>query len=73
VATIAQDLFSYGHGLDLKQRPVAPDEVGRRAAELPDLVLAVVHAGSDQPVPLPAATAPLARGDALVFVRFPDN
>ena len=35
--------------------------------------LAVVHAGSDQPVPLPAATAPLARGDALVFVRFPDN
>ncbi|MEV0841409.1 potassium channel family protein [Actinocatenispora sera] len=73
VATIAQDLFSYGHGLDLKQRPVTPDEVGRRAAELPEVVLAVVPAGSDAPVPLPAATAPLAAGDALVFVRFPDD
>jgi len=71
VATIAQDLFSYGHGLDLKQRPVRPDELGRAAAELPEVVLAVVRAGGTTPVPLPQATAPLAAGDELVFVRFP--
>jgi voltage-gated potassium channel len=73
VAAVAQDLFSYGRGLDLLQRPVTEAETGRPASALPDVVLAVVRGGVGAPVPLPAATAPLAAGDELVYVRFPDS
>lgn len=71
VASVAQDLFSYGHGLDLVQRPVTGAEVGRPVSALSEVVLAVVRRGDDTPVPLPAASAPLAAGDQVVYVRFP--
>lgn len=73
VASVAQDLFSYGHGLDLRQRPVGTDEVGRNAVDLPEVILAVVRAGRDDPIPLPALTTPLNPGDELVYVQFPKN
>ncbi len=71
VADVAQDLFAHGRGLDLVQRAVTPEEVGRPAGELPDMVLAVVH-GDGAPVPVRSAQRPLANGDELVFVRFPE-
>ncbi|MGA8117591.1 MAG: potassium channel family protein [Actinocatenispora sp.] len=73
VASVVQDMFSYGHGMDLRQRPVTADEVGRRPGELPEVVLAVVRRGRGEPVPAPAATWALDAGDELVYVQFPDT
>ena len=42
---VVEDLVSFGQGLDLTDRPVVADEVGRRPAELAVPVLAVVRDG----------------------------
>lgn len=45
VAEVIEDLLEHGQGLDLVERPVRADEVGRSPRLSPDLVLAVVRDG----------------------------
>lgn len=45
VAEVIEDLLEHGQGLDLVERPVRADEVGRSPRQSPDLVLAVVRNG----------------------------
>lgn len=45
VAEVIEDLLEHGQGLDLVERPVRADEVGRSPRQSPDLVLAVVRDG----------------------------
>nr|WP_240895465.1 potassium channel family protein [Kineococcus siccus] len=42
---VVEDLVAFGQGLDLEDRPVTPEEVGRTPADLPVPVLAVVRDG----------------------------
>ena len=65
---VVEDLLSFGQGLDLVDRPVQPDEVGRSARELAAPVLAVVRAGHTLRYSDPAA-ASLQPGDRIVFVE----
>jgi len=62
---VVQDLLSFGHGLDLTDREVRPDELGRSATELGEPVLAVLRDGQTLHYNDPAA-AHLAAGDRLV-------
>jgi voltage-gated potassium channel len=43
--SVVEDLLSFGHGLDLAERRVEPEEVGRSPGELPVPVVAVVREG----------------------------
>jgi voltage-gated potassium channel len=63
---VVEDLLSFGHGLDLRQRPVSADEVGRDPSALPVAVLAVVREGALLHYDADAA-APLADGDELIY------
>lgn len=63
---VVEDLLSFGHGLDLKQRPVSTDEVGHSPSALPVAVLAVVRDGTLLHYDADAA-APLAHGDELIY------
>jgi voltage-gated potassium channel len=69
---VVEDLLSFGAGLDLIERAVRDDEVGRSAVELVPPVIAVIrhgrrhYAGDDD-------VAGLRAGDRLVLVRSQDD
>lgn len=71
-ATVAlvEDMIAFGTGLDLREREVRPDEVGRspRAVDVP--VLAVVREGRNLPFDEPAVED-LQQGDRLIYVSTP--
>ena len=69
---VVEDLLSFGSGLDLAERLVAPGEVGRAAAQLAMPVLAVVRAGRHLPYDDPEA-ATLQPGDRLVYAHAADR
>ncbi|NHC43905.1 potassium channel family protein [Motilibacter sp. K478] len=62
---VVEDLVAFGTGLDLVDREVAPDEVGRQLHEVSTPVLAVVRAGRVLHYNDPTA-GPLQAGDRLV-------
>jgi voltage-gated potassium channel len=45
VNEVLGDLMRHGGGLDMQERPVSPEEVGRAPAECGDIVLAVLRGG----------------------------
>lgn len=68
VIAVVEDLLTSGEGLELAQRPVLPEEVGRRPHELTDVVLAVERDGRLLRFSDPALAGVLS-GDTLVVVR----
>ncbi|PPK98201.1 voltage-gated potassium channel [Kineococcus xinjiangensis] len=68
---VVEDLLSFGQGLDLSQRPVRPEEVGRPTSELGVPVLAVVRAGLMIRYN-EAGAGRLQAGDRIVFVDAPE-
>ena len=62
---VVEDLLSFGQGLDLTQRPVREEEIGRDPVTLPVPVLGVLRSGQllryDE-------AAPLAAQDILIYV-----
>jgi voltage-gated potassium channel len=65
---VVEDLLSFGAGLDLVERDVRDDEVGRSAVELIPPVLAVLRDGRRH-YPEDDEVAGLRAGDRLVLVR----
>lgn len=63
---VVEDLLSFGDGLDIAQRPVRADEVGRSAASLDVPVLAVLRGGHALGYDH-AGAAVLEAGDHLVY------
>lgn len=63
---VVEDLVSFGRGLDLVDRAVRPDEIGRPPNELLGPVLAVVRAGRTLTYRDPAV-ARLQAGDRIVY------
>jgi len=68
---LIDDILTFGRGLDVGERPVAPAEAGRTASDLPDLagklVIGAYHAGRIITfAELPGL--PLQAGDVLVFL-----
>ncbi len=63
---VVEDLLSFGQGLDLTQRVVSDEEIGRNPAALTIPVLAVLRNGTmlryDD-----AAASPLAAGDSVIY------
>ncbi|GAB3268359.1 potassium channel family protein [Kineococcus gypseus] len=64
---VVEDLVSFGNGLDLAERPVAPDEVGRAPGSLPVPVLAVLRGGHAHRYTDPQVSE-LREGDRLLYV-----
>jgi voltage-gated potassium channel len=69
---VVEDLLSFGSGLDLNEREVLPDEVGRSAHELVPPVLAVLRGRSRLYYDDPQAHV-LQPGDRLVHAEIPDG
>lgn len=67
---VVEDLLSFGHGIDLDERPVTPAEIGHPPAELPVPVLAVVRDGSTLRYSDPAI-GPLRSGDQVIYAATP--
>ena len=67
---VVEDLLSFGQGLDLSERPVRREELGRSAAELDVPVLAVVRAGCMIRYN-EAGAGRLQTGDRIVYVDAP--
>ncbi len=67
---VVEDLIAFGHGLDLLERELLPDEVGKSARAVSVPVLAVVRGGRNFPFDDPQVS-PLQRGDRLVYVSSP--
>jgi voltage-gated potassium channel len=67
---LVEDLIAAGHGLDLVEREVRPEEVGAGPRDVPVPVLAVVRNGRNLPYDDPSA-AELRRGDRLIYVSTP--
>jgi voltage-gated potassium channel len=65
---VLEDLLSYGAGLEVAERDLLVQEVGRQPQSLPDQVLAVVRDGTVHRYFDPAVTQ-LVRGDRLIVVR----
>jgi voltage-gated potassium channel len=65
---VLEDLLSYGAGLEVAERDLLVQEVGKQPQSLPDQVIAVVRDGRVHRYFDPAV-AQLARGDRLVVVR----
>jgi voltage-gated potassium channel len=65
---VLEDLLSYGTGLEVAERDLLVQEVGRQPQSLPDQVLAVVRDGTVHRYFDPAVTQ-LVRGDRLIVVR----
>ena len=63
---VVEDLLSFGHGLDLAQRPVEPNELGQRPTALPVAVLAVIRAGRTM-IYSDAQCGELQPGDEIVY------
>ncbi|MFF4832447.1 potassium channel family protein [Streptomyces sp. NPDC001315] len=67
VARILEDLMTLGSGLDLTERPVAADEVGRAPRDCADLVVAAVRDGKLLDYADPRLTS-LRAGDRVITV-----
>jgi voltage-gated potassium channel len=65
---VLEDLLSYGAGLEVAERDLLVQEVGKQPQSLPDQVIAVVRDGTVRHYYDPAVTQ-LVRGDRLVVVR----
>jgi voltage-gated potassium channel len=68
LGSVLEDLLSYGAGLEVAERDILVQEVGRQPQSLPDQVLAVVRDDVVHRYFDPAVTR-LVRGDRLVVVR----
>lgn len=68
LGSVMEDLLSYGEGLEVAERDLLVQEVGKQPQSLPDQVIAVVRDGVVHRYFDPAVTQ-LARGDRLVVVR----
>jgi voltage-gated potassium channel len=68
LGAVLEDLLSYGTGLEVAERDLLVQEVGRQPQSLPDQVLAVVRDGTVHRYFDPAVTQ-LVRGDRLIVVR----
>lgn len=68
LGSVMEDLLTYGEGLEVAERPLLVDEVGKQPQRLPDQVIAVVR---DEKVfrYFDPVVSQLARGDRLVVVR----
>ncbi len=68
LGTVMEDLLTYGEGLEVAERDLLVNEVGKQPQSLPDQVIAVVR---DEKVYryFDPVVALLARGDRLVVVR----
>lgn len=69
---VLEDMLSFGFGLDVVQRPVRVDEVGKEPAELPVAVLAVLRGETLLHYDDPAAS-PLRNGDTLIYGASSDS
>lgn len=69
---VVQDLLSFGDGLDIASRAVAPGEAGRSPADLPVPVMAVVRDGRILRYDDPAAS-PLRESDRLIYAASVDG
>lgn len=67
---LVEDLIAFGHGLDLQEREVLPEEVGSSPQSLRTPVLAVVRGGRNVPYDEPDV-AELRRGDRIIYVSSP--
>ncbi|HEX7187933.1 MAG TPA: NAD(P)-binding protein, partial [Actinomycetes bacterium] len=70
MVSVVEDLIAFGHGLDLVERDVTPDEVGSDPRAIPTPVLAVVRDGRNHPYDDPEV-AQLQAGDRLIYVSSP--
>jgi voltage-gated potassium channel len=68
LGAVLEDLLSYGEGLEVAERDLLVQEVGKQPQALPDQVIAVVRDGLVHRYFDPAVTQ-LVRGDRLVVVR----
>ena len=68
LGSVMEDLLTYGEGLEVAERDLLVQEVGRQPQSLPDQVLAVVRDGTVHRYFDPAVTQ-LVRGDRLIVVR----
>jgi voltage-gated potassium channel len=68
LGAVMEDLLSYGEGLEVAERDLLVQEVGKQPQALPDQVIAVVRDGLVHRYFDPAVTQ-LVRGDRLVVVR----
>jgi voltage-gated potassium channel len=68
LGSVMEDLLTYGEGLEVAERGLLVNEVGKQPQQLPDQVIAVVR---DEKVfrYFDPVVAQLARGDRLVVVR----
>jgi voltage-gated potassium channel len=66
--SVMGDLLTYGTGLEVAERDLLDEEVGKKPQQLPDQVIAVVRDGEVRRYFEPAVNQ-LARGDRLVVVR----
>jgi voltage-gated potassium channel len=72
LGSVAQDLLVTGAGLDISQREVAPDEIGKQVDELPALIVAVLR--NEQLLRYDNPTIhQLRRDDHVVVVRSADR
>ncbi len=69
---VVEDLLSFGRGLDLTQRPVDVDEIGKDPVALPIPVLAVLRNGTLLRYNDDGA-APLVSGDSLIYAAAADG
>jgi voltage-gated potassium channel len=65
---VIEDLVSFGHGIDLVDRPVRPEELGRSPAQLGQPVLAVIRDGRTLRYNDPSV-ARLSEGDRIVYAE----
>ena len=68
LGSVMDDLLTYGEGLEVAERDLLVQEVGKQPQQLPDQVIAVVRDGVVHRYFDPAVTQ-LVRGDRLVVVR----
>lgn len=68
LASVLEDLLTYGEGLEVAERELLVSEVGKAPQALPDQVIAVLRDGKVYRYYEPTVTQ-LARGDRLVVVR----
>ena len=72
VGAVMEDLLDASSGLEVAERPLATREVGASAADLPELVVAVVRHGKVH-APTAPACGTLQQDDRVVFVRVADR
>jgi voltage-gated potassium channel len=72
LGSVMEDLLSYGQGLEVAERDLLVNEVGKRPQQLSDQVIAVIRDGKVHRYFDPVVTQ-LARADRLVVVRPADE